>query len=359
MTARENILTASFDRSSFQEKAHFEIPSLIASFQNISKRYVLFNLAFSLFVGIYLIGFAFLFSFLADSFLLGVAIAFFFFVTLMYFVLKLYFQEQKPHEFIALREQYLASLKKELKLQEGIPELHFALANAAWKAATKLNDAEFSFYKAPERLSFLQPLITSFSAFCHRLDVHRLKELFLLSSIDEHIKLVKCDPTNLEVHAALANAYVMLSSHYAPPKPHFFHLGYKNFGVRWNPRRKTVQEFRYKFRLSAERAIEEFKILKDYAPNDPWVHAQLAFSYHDLGMAEFEIQEYETILKLTPQDEETLFKLGVLYFKQGHNAKGLRSYQALKEINPAKAEELLLFYGAYAPCDPYSTIIAD
>jgi tetratricopeptide (TPR) repeat protein len=101
-----------------------------------------------------------------------------------------------------------------------------------------------------------------------------------------------------------------------------------------------------KFKLSAFRAIEELRILDAYAPNDPWVHSQLAAVYQDLGMIDKEIQEYEAILKLSPKDHDILFRLGVLYFSQGRNAQALNLYEKLKDLKESKAEELLSYYGA-------------
>ena len=98
--------------------------------------------------------------------------------------------------------------------------------------------------------------------------------------------------------------------------------------------------------MAAERAIEEFKILNDYAPEDPWIHAQLAYSYHDLQMPQEEIREYETVLRLKPDDMDTLFRLGVLYFQQGMNAKGLQAYEELKRFHYKKAEALIGYYGS-------------
>jgi tetratricopeptide (TPR) repeat protein len=79
------------------------------------------------------------------------------------------------------------------------------------------------------------------------------------------------------------------------------------------------------------------------------VHAQLAYSYHDLKMPQEEIKEYETLLTLIPGDHEIIFKLGMLYFQQGLNAQGLRMYDQLKRTHFKKAEDLIKFYGAYAP----------
>ena len=106
-----------------------------------------------------------------------------------------------------------------------------------------------------------------------------------------------------------------------------------------------------KFTTCTKRAIEEFKRLNDYHPNDPWVYTQLAYSYHDLQMPHDEIKAYETILDLSPEDTEALYKLGILYFEQGFNAKGLKVYEQMKSHNAQKAESLIRYYGAYSDQD--------
>lgn len=257
-------------------------------------------------------------------------------------MLRLYLSAKKPDQLLDLVDAYLSRCKEVLRYQEGIPEHHIALANAAHKLAHHLHEKEYSYYSPPFFLKSLASTLEKFSCFCHWKDLHRMKELLLLAAIEEHIKVVKCEPTNLEVHAALANAYVTLSSLYADPKK------YHDYDEeRWIPPERLSGNMAQQFRQTAERAIEEFQILNDYAPNDPWVHMQLAYSYHDLQMPEQEIQEYETVLKLRADDRDTLFKLGVLYFQQGKNAQGLRIYEMLKHTNFKKAESLIKFYGAY------------
>ena len=101
---------------------------------------------------------------------------------------------------------------------------------------------------------------------------------------------------------------------------------------------------RKKFERSAELAIQEFKILHDFAPDDPWIHLQLALSYHDLKMPEEELKEYEILLKLIPGDSEVLMKLGMLYFILGQNAQGLTIYDTLKKENYPRADDLMDYY---------------
>jgi tetratricopeptide (TPR) repeat protein len=118
---------------------------------------------------------------------------------------------------------------------------------------------------------------------------------------------------------------------------------------RWYPARRYSQEMEDSFKYWSLRAIEELMILDHYAPNQPWIHLQLAYSYSDLQMIDAEIKEYETILALLPNDSQTLFKLGMLYLQQGHNAKALYIYEQLLTIKPDAAEELIWSYGANHP----------
>ena len=156
---------------------------------------------------------------------------------------------------------------------------------------------------------------------CYKNDIKKMKEVLFLVSISEHIQLIKETPTNLEAHASLANAYVALARLYeAQGSPH------------------------EKFKIATQKALQEFKIMDHYSPNDPWVHAQLASCYHDLKLFKEEIHEYEVILKLCPEDKQILFRLGILWFKQGENARGLEIYETLKELHFSKAEELIDFY---------------
>ena len=103
-----------------------------------------------------------------------------------------------------------------------------------------------------------------------------------------------------------------------------------------------------KFQTAAQRGVAELKIIEEYAPNDTWVHAQLAVLYRDLKLPALEIQEYETLAKMTNNDKEILFRLGLLYFEHGLNTKGLRIYEILKKSAHPQADALISFYDAFA-----------
>ncbi len=330
------------DKNTYHERiSRLWLPTL-KRFNRIIKAYILFNFCFLLIGSFEIVFFLSMIPLLGKSTVLAFSLAAFFLTLFSYGVVRLYFQAKKPELVAELCEQYLAKCKEMIRYQEGIPEHHVALASAAHRFASALHEREYSYYQPPIWLKSLATTMEKFSCFCHWKDLHQLKELLLTRAVEEHIEVVKCEPTHLEAHAALANAYVMLSSLYAGPN--------KYEGAdeeRWVPPEKTSKAMQSLFRATAERAIEEFKILHEYAPEDPWVHIQLAYSYHDLQMPEEEIKEYETVLRLKPNDQDTLFKLGMLYFQQGQNAKGLQIYEILKQSYYAKAESLIKFYGTY------------
>jgi hypothetical protein len=158
--------------------------------------------------------------------------------------------------------------------------------------------------------------------------------MLLISSINEHLDQIRNTPTDLEVHASLANIYSLLSLLYKEVKKKVFSS------------RSSKQILEQKFLAAVNCTIEEFKILNDYAPNDPWVHSQLSSAYRSLCMYEEEKRENELILKLCPNDYNVLFRLGTLYFQLGQTAKGLQVYEDLKKAQYKRAEELLSSYGA-------------
>ncbi|HEV8052501.1 MAG TPA: hypothetical protein VGP47_08400 [Parachlamydiaceae bacterium] len=311
-------------------------------FDRVLRRHAAFNLFFVCLCTIEVVVLASFFVTLAQSLVLALSLSVVFFTFFAYFTLRIYFQTKKPEQFQEIKDRYLAACKDLLSYQEGVEEHYNALANACCKFANRLHAREYNYYRPPSWLSFLSPLMERMSCWWHWQDIYFMKEKMLEEAVGEHIKFVKCQPTSLEAHASLANAYVMLSGIYIDPR----NLeGYDE--ERWIPKDKYNDRFDGKFRFTAERAIEEFKILSEYAPDDPWVHSQLAYSYHDLQMPLEEIMEYETIQKLIPTDRDNLFKLGMLYFQQGMNAKGLRIYEELKKAHYMKSESLIKYYGSY------------
>ncbi|CAF24581.1 tetratricopeptide repeat protein [Candidatus Protochlamydia amoebophila] len=341
--AAEKEIILEFDREFYKNRTQALMEPAIEQFLRVIKSYTLFNIFFLSLLSAEIIYFFIHLTFLAQTFVLAIHLALIVATIFSYFTLKVYFESRKTEQLMDLKSDFIHACELNIQDLEDSPEYHLTIAYACCRLAADLHGKEYVIYQVPFRLNFLFPMIEKISCWVHWQDVHTMKELLLQGCIEEHIKLVRLEPTDLEAHTGLANAYVMLSGLYVDPRT--------IEGLdddRWLPANKYNESFQLKFRYIAERAIEEFKILSDYAPQDPWVHAQLAYSYHDLQMPEEEIKEYEIILQLCPEDKETLFKLGKLYFEQGLNAKGLQIYEILKKSNYKKAESLIHFYGAYA-----------
>ncbi|WP_068471305.1 tetratricopeptide repeat protein [Candidatus Protochlamydia phocaeensis] len=332
-----------FDKEFYKDRIQSLINPAIHRFQRILKSYTLFNLFFICLLIAEVIYFFVHLTVLLQTFVLAIHLALIFATLFSYFTLRMYFQTRKTEQLIELKNDFVKACQGDLNDSTDIPEQHLTVAYACCKLAADLHGKEYTIYTCPFWLDFLSSSLEKLCCWLHWPDVHTMKELLLQACIEQHIKLVRLEPTDLEAHAGLANAYVMLSGLYVDPRTI---EGLDD--ERWIPPNKYNRVFQQKFRTTAERAIEEFKILSDYAPHDPWVHAQLAYSYRDLQMPIEEIKEYEIILQLCPEDKETLFKLGKLYFEQGLNAKGLQIYETLRRSNYKKAESLIHFYGAYS-----------
>lgn len=332
----------SIDNESFNDELGKIVTSIIPSFDKTVKSKTRFHFSFFIAILAELIFISMNFSLLVDASVLAFAGACLFLTIFAYFILRIYFQAQKAEKLEEFIVRYSRGCDMIIKYREGIPEHHIALANAYTKLSLELIGREQYMIRLPKWMAALTPTLEQFCTFCFLEDVFLMREALLKKAIEEHVKLVKCEPTSLDIHAALANAYVTLSSLYLELKNRKATDSEMNMlpGI-------SEDALEEKFRATAEKAIEEFKILNDYAPNDPWVHAQLAYSYRDLQMPQEEIEEYEIILKLRPDDTETLFKLGSLYFDQGRNADGLRIYEKLKQANFKKAENLIASYGKH------------
>lgn len=302
-----------FDDGLFQHNLPQYYRVILKSFRRVTQTFVTFNLLYLTLFATELSLFFFFLSFLSQSAFFAAALGGLFLTCFSYFILLFYYQAKKPEQFEQLRDQFLQSCRQILPIPPGEAQHHLSLAEALSKLSAYLENFESNFYQSK--------WLARFSAYCYAEDVFNMKQLLLHAAIDEHLKQIRITPTDLEVHASLANTYVALSKVYKGP----------------------LHEEKY--RAAARLAIEEFSILSNYAPNDPWVHEQLAVGYSDLSMPNEEMREVETLVKLRPQDKEILYRLGTLYFKQGMNAKGLQTYEELKKANFKKAEDLIGSYG--------------
>lgn len=314
--------------------------TLVDSFMKVTRFYVGFHIFFACLAFVEFFSLAVFFSFLLVSSTIAFLLAAIFLTGFSYFVLLFYFQVKKPQQLLYTSQIFLEACRQESKNQES-STYHLSVAHAIYRATEALDKMECHYYHLPVNWPTVQTLLRKFSIFCHWKDVLMMKELLLRDAIGEHVALIKEEPVDLEAHASLAESYMRLASIYQKPSQTDEDL------FPWISPEYSGEEMQKKCRLAYERAIEEFSIIDAFAPNDPWVHAQLAAIYLQLNEPKKEIEQYETILRIVPQDNIALFKLGVLYFQQGQTARGLQIYQQLKHSHYPHTDKLLEFYDAF------------
>ncbi len=327
------------------EKAHlfFErriadfAESLSIEFKKITRFYVFFHLLFALLIVLELFLFAVFFSFWVQSATISFLLAAFLLTGFSYFVLLSYFQTKKPQQLYELGQSFIINCQQSLSQEDLL-----SLPHAIYRVVLYFDRLEAEYYALPFLGETFNELLKKFSVYCHWRDVLKIKEFLLLAAISEHIALIKKEPTDLEAHAALAEGYLKLAKLYKEPQQEE-----SKPALPWIPPDYASEPMQAKFRQACERAIEEFKIIEVYVPEDPWVHAQLAGVYHDIGQAEMEIAEYEKMLQIAPNDRAVMFQLGTLYFQQGRTARGLQVYEKLKKLRYENAQALLAHYDTY------------
>jgi len=316
--------TWAFNSEGFQETVDSHCFAGLKQFKKIVRSYIFLHFFFIGLLTAEIIAFCFFLTFLSQSVLIAFSLAGIVLSSFAYLVLLFYFQTKKPEQFVVLRNWFMELCRKDFPKNLEHSEYYLSLANAAYCFSSHLGIQE-STLALPSQKANLQYLMRKFSNFCYRKDLHKMKEILLLLSVQEHIPLIKKCPTNVEAHASLANAYVALAKHYQALT-------------------SASKDFQEKHDVITKKAIQEFKIIDHYSENDPWVHAQIASCYHDLKMFTEEIREYETILRFCPHDKQIMFRLGILYFQQDLSAKGLQIYGELKTLNFSRADELITFY---------------
>lgn len=310
------------DNGFFQQKLPQYYRAFLKDFRKITRFFVRFHLIFLLIFSAEVFLICTSLPFWSKSPLFACSIGALFLSCFSYFVLLFYYQSKKPEQLQSLKEKFITSCRQVLPVPKGEVEHHLSIADAMNKLADYLDDFEKDIYRVPSPFkSVTKPLTQGFSVYFKE-DVYKMKLLLFQGSVDEHIEQIKITPTDLEVHASLANTYVRFSKVY---EKHEDDAG---------------------FERCAKLAVQELCVLNDYAPQDPWICEQLAYGYKELGMVEEEREQIEKLLDLRPLDKDVLYRLGTLYFDQGMRAKGLQTYEKLKKIHIKKAENLLCHYGS-------------
>ncbi len=330
-----------FNRSHFDDQTSKFCAEALDDFKQVTRQYALFHISFFSIGILELAAFILFFSFLTKTTIFAFSLAGIFLSAFTYFVLLFYFQAKKPQQLLDVRGNFIRACRNLLPFEPGSPEYHQGTASSLQRMLTTLHRQEYSYYSLPASFETLSPLMQKFSVWTHWKDLHQMKELLLLMIIKQRIELIKLQPTDLEAHARLADAYLALSRLYMDPRKL-----HPNEDHPWVSPEYASSEMMEKFRKAAYKSIEEYKILDAYAPNDPWVHAQLAGIYRELDLPHEEMREYEAILSSTSSDPDVLLRLGLLYFEHGFSAKALRLYEVLRDRNEPNAEILIAGYGS-------------
>lgn len=327
-------------KQQLEESIDHWFPMVCLDIKKAVRRFVIFHLTYIFVITSLCILFAlFFFDLLATS-TLGLSLSLLFLTVSSYVILRIYFTARKNESLETIVEKFVQSCKKNLDYHDYDARSLLLLATALAKLSHRLQNYHSSIYSAHQKSPLIRLFLEKFGYFWHWEDLHKVRNLLLEKHVIEHLNLVKLDPGNLEAHAALANAYVILSNLYA------VHDEFQSDDISLVAAPKQfIKNSMDRYKDLSQKAIQEFQIIQEHAPHDPWIHEQLAISYRDLGLPNKEIEQYQKLLKLKPNDPQILLRIGNLYFHSGENAKGLKIYQLLKEISPEKAKNLIDSYG--------------
>jgi tetratricopeptide (TPR) repeat protein len=303
-----------------------------AEFRKITRYYAHFHLIFLALGFVEIFCFLLFFSFFAKSAFLGISIGILFFTGFSYFVLLFYFQGKKPEQLLSLRKKYLDHCKQSIVHAPDTVEYHLAIVKHLYEFVDSLENQEYHYYKLPLTFETLSFLLEKLSVWTFWKEVHLMKEILLQDAVQEHLHLIKKQPTHLQIHASLAQAYQKLAFQYVIPK-----------GKHPLPIVK-MDEMKQKFQTAMGKALEEFKIISHFSPQNAWVHSELANTYQALKLPLKEIEECETLRALLPESKDVLLRLGTLYFQEGKAAQGLLIYEELKNVDGDDAQNLISRY---------------
>lgn len=251
------------------------------------------------------------------------------FASCVCFIGHRYLNLQQPERLAMLTSAFGEACQKTIPYLDEIDNHHLFLASAYTLFAEHLKGRASTYFQWRYLPASCSRGLIRLSDLCHRRDLHILREQLLTAALHRQLDLVKRDPLNLTYHSQLASTYVLLSRLFLDEHSSLCNID--------------------RFRYYTTRAVNEFQIIATYAPNDLWIHAQLAMSYRDLQLVREEVNICETILKLCPTDGDTLLRLGILYFQLGDNAKGLSIYEELRHLHWQLAEQLIIHYGVDGP----------
>lgn len=300
-------------------------------FQSICQRHLYFHFGFAALISIEVILLGLFLPVLIDAFFLGLGVSIIFFTSLLYCILRIYYNEKKPEELYTLRDEFLEECRTFISQKITPEELPSALSDCAYFAAEDFQKSSFDTIVLPQFFAWAQPKFNKLLQNTLRGDIEKITELFLFSSIEEEVRLVKEHPIKIETHGRLASLFMALADIYEANSS--------------NAKEALLN------------AVEELKIITHLAPKNSAAHEALAQCFAKLHNGELELKQYELLYQLKPHDPTLLFQLGKRYLTKNETGKGLAIYEELKNQDLQKAQELLSFYGQEYTQKAHSTIV--
>lgn len=289
--------------------------SILVQFDKLVAHYKKFNF---LFLGALLVEsllLIFFFPFLIKSAFFAITLAALLITLFSFYTLRNYQGAEKEAAFRELNERYIKGVLSIHSNAKTPKEIKQVAAEACLALAERLKGRRASL-RGP---SFLKVNEEKIGHFLGNEEIRRFQEVLYQRAIDELSGQVRLAPCDIAAHAHLARAFVLISDHHGTAQPEGFN--------QWR-----------------RRAIEEYKILSELAPQEGWILLELAARQQELGQTSAEIETLEKFLHLDPQNVDTLYRLGQLYFKEGQASKGFKIFENLKKIDLIKSDQLIAYY---------------
>ncbi len=238
-----------------------------------------------------------------------------------YLLIRFYQETKHREEARAVLQEFLGACKDE------IPEASpLSCARALHHLLHVINFKDLELHAN-------HPFLQKCLVWLHWKEVHEMQKRLLHHALEYHIQAIKEEPQDIQAHASLAQAYLSLGHVYCPPEDFL-----------WVPKAFLGKPMQDNAKRCFEFALQEWKIISAFSPNDPWIHLQLAQVFYLLERSDEELKELELVHRLQPHDRDAMLHLGIKYFEQNMPAQALALYQALKKANDARAEELISHY---------------
>ncbi|MCI0381838.1 MAG: hypothetical protein L0207_02150 [Chlamydiae bacterium] len=307
----------------------------VLKIKNNIKKHFLFHFLFLASILLELVIFGYFFSFFTHTSILAFCLAGIFITIFSYITLHFYLQSKKNEDLYKIKEDFLKNCFALIEKKDDTSNLHCFFIYATTLLASLLSFRPILGGKWQKKFPTLALIREKYHIWLEWKDLQSIKELLFFEAIDQHIQLIKLNPTNGETHLSLGNLYIHLSKLYREQEE-----------LPWNPAQLRSEEMARNHRSALEKAISEYQINLELTPENPKIYLQLIEIYKQLKEKEKEMEICEKLIQIDAENADILFRMGSLYFQKGNLVAGLKMYQKIKEIDETKAKDLFQFYAS-------------